>query len=45
MIYYDFFCIVFRDFLLREIYDKFSEDFVGKVVFLESFEFYILLDK
>lgn len=33
------------DLLLREIYDKFSEDPVGKVVFLESLEPHILSDK
>ena len=38
-------CIVLRDLLLREIYDKFSEDPVGKVVFLESLEPHILSDK
>ena len=35
----------FRDLLFREIYDKFCEDPVGKVVFLESLEPHILSDK
>lgn len=34
-----------RDLLFREIYDKFSEDPVGKIVFLESLEPHILADK
>ena len=34
-----------RDLLFREIYDKFCEDPVGKIVFLESLEPHILADK
>ena len=45
MTHHDLLCIVLRDLLLREIYDKFSEDPVGKVVFLESLEPHILSDK
>ena len=39
------FILIPRDLLFREIYDKFSEDPVGKVVFLESLEPHILADK
>ena len=38
-------CTLYRDLLFREIYDKFCEDPVGKVVFLESLEPHILSDK
>ena len=34
-----------RELLFREIYDKFSEDPIGKIVFLESLEPHILSDK
>ncbi|XP_044183572.1 vacuolar protein sorting-associated protein 8 homolog isoform X3 [Acropora millepora] len=41
------YCIAIKnmDLLFREIYDKFCEDPVGKVVFLESLEPHILSDK
>ena len=39
------FLCFFRDLLFREIYDKFSEDPVGRIVFLESLEPHILADK
>ena len=36
---------IHRELLFREIYDKFSEDPIGKIVFLESLEPHILSDK